>query len=155
MGQSFSLFFLIMPPVYFRLLVLVTHWACSVPSLQLRLLLWAFLTLHVLLIGLMYFSFSVILKRKMSVLQNCHRVTNILFLYCPSVLDTTVNLGHSGQQRHLLPFCRNRLSGLCIFFFFCPPTLLYGNFVNCHIFLQLSEWERALHHACACYGKLQ
>lgn len=80
-----------------------------------------------------------------------YRVYGILFLLCLSrVFDSTYLLP---------PFCRKRPS---VLFCFSPAQRLYCVLILhsavLHFlcfFSQLSEWERARHHACARYGKLQ
>lgn len=76
------------------------------------------------------------------------------------VFDSTTLFG---SLRPAAPICcrHSVVRGLpfCFFCFSSPAALLYAIFAPCHVFYffffpQLSEWERARHHACARYGKL-
>lgn len=130
--MSYLLFFFVMPPTYFRLLPLslTEHDQCPACCLP-------------------YYSelFQPSLPDNLLVLtgeihtslQNWHRATGIL---C-SAIARWVN---QASSNHLLQSFGS---------FSVQQLLLYANFfVLPRCFLQLSEWEGTLLHACARYGKL-
>lgn len=98
--MSYPLFFLIMPPKYFRLLPLSLTEHVQCPSCSLT----TYSGLPQLFIfnnWFYIFIFSVVLTGKYtSFFQNWHRALDILFLWCPSWhLTAPQVLGHPGQQQ--------------------------------------------------------